>query len=372
MTDPPVEALERRREALNRRLTAASIDALVVSHRPNIAYLSHFFGSAGYLVATAERLTLVSDSRYAPLLEDLAAKVPWLALHIVTSGGSSAEEQLSAVLVESDAARVGFEPRALTVAEYESIGRRCAERRTGMEWVPVLQAVEDLRVVKDPAEQAILREAGRRLSDVAKCIIPNALAGLPERQAAATIEWELRQKGFDRPAFDTIVASGPNAAVPHHRAGDRMMSDGDLVVLDFGGVFRGYSVDMTRTVTIGKPNPRQQACWDAVAAAQRAAFATARTGIGADEVDGVARATLDASGMAEAFVHGLGHGLGLEIHERPRIARRRSDLAGEVIAAGMVFTLEPGVYFPGWGGVRIEDDVMVTETGPEWLTEPVT
>jgi Xaa-Pro aminopeptidase len=129
---------------------------------------------------------------------------------------------------------------------------------------------------------------------------------------------------------------------------------------------------MTRTITVGSPTVRQQTCWDTVAGAQRAAFAAARAGIAADELDGTARAVFDAAGMAEAFAHGLGHGLGLEIHERPRLARRRPGVEGEVIAAGMVFTLEPGVYYPGWGGVRIEDDVVVTESGPEWLTEPVT
>jgi Xaa-Pro aminopeptidase len=149
------------------------------------------------------------------------------------------------------------------------------------------------------------------------------------------------------------------------------LADGDLVVVDFGGMFRGYAVDMTRTVTIGPATERQRACWDAVAAAQAAAFARAQVGVAAEDVDEAARAVLGAAGMGEAFGHGLGHGLGLEVHERPRIARRRPGVAPEPLAAGMVFTLEPGVYFPGWGGVRIEDDVVATDAGPEWLTEPV-
>jgi Xaa-Pro aminopeptidase/Xaa-Pro dipeptidase len=372
MTRPPVEALERRREALARRLAEIPVDALLVSHRPNIAYLSHFFGSAGYLFVTSDRLTVVSDSRYAGVLDDLAKTLPALSADIVSPGAVSAEERLASLLVESGATRIGFEPSALTVAEYEGLGRRCAQARSEIEWIPVNQAVEDLRAVKDETELAVFREAGRRLSDVSKCIISNALAGISERQLAAVVEWELRQKGFEKPAFDTIVASGPNAAVPHHRAGDRVLVGGDLVVVDFGGVLRGYSVDMTRTITIGAPSERQQLCWDMVAAAQRAAFGAARMGVAADEVDATARSLFDAAGMGEAFAHGLGHGLGLEIHERPRLARRRPGVAGETIAAGMVFTLEPGAYFPGWGGIRIEDDVVVTETGPEWLTEPVT
>jgi Xaa-Pro aminopeptidase len=372
MTGPPVEALTRRRAALGRRLASIPVAALLVSHRPNIAYLSHFSGSAGYLLATADRLIVVTDSRYAGVLGDLAAQLPALDAEVVEPGTVSAEERIAAIVAASDAGRIGFEPAALTVAEYEGLTRRAAAIRGGIEWVPAPQAVEDLRVVKDDAELEVLREAGRRLSDVSKCIIPNALAGVSERQLAAVLDWELRRNGFDKPAFDTIVAAGPNAAAPHHRAGDRLLADGDLVVVDFGGVLRGYSVDMTRTVTIGRPSGRQQKCLDAVAAAQRAAFAAIRAGVAADEVDRTARAVLDDAGMGEAFSHGLGHGLGLEVHERPRLTRRRLDTAGEALAAGMVFTLEPGVYFPGWGGVRIEDDVLVTGTGPEWLTEPVT
>jgi Xaa-Pro aminopeptidase len=231
--------------------------------------------------------------------------------------------------------------------------------------------VETARAVKDTWEVGRLREAGRRLSDVAKCIIPNALAGLAERDLAARIEWELRQKGFDKPAFDTIVASGPNAARPHHRAGERPLTQGDLVVVDFGGMLDGYAVDMTRTVTLGPAGDRQRECWLAVASAQRAAFAAARVGVEAEDVDAAAREALAAAGMAEAFGHGLGHGLGLEVHERPRLSRRRPGASEGPLKAGMVFTLEPGVYFPGWGGVRIEDDVLATAEGPEWLTEPV-
>ncbi|MEZ5284086.1 MAG: M24 family metallopeptidase [Vicinamibacterales bacterium] len=182
-------------------------------------------------------------------------------------------------------------------------------------------------------------------------------------------EWELRQKGFERPAFDTIVAAGAHAALPHHRAGERRLEMGDLVVIDFGGVLRGYAVDMTRTVVLGPSTARQRACLGAVAAAQVAAFDAAAVGAAPEDVDAAARDTLGGYGMAEAFVHGLGHGLGLDVHELPRLTRRREGSAEPPLAAGMVFTLEPGVYFPDWGGVRIEDDVLATPAGPEWLTE---
>ena len=372
MISPRVEFLESRHRALVNRLSTAGVDALLVTHRPNVLYLSDFAGSAGWLLVERDRLTLLSDARYEATLTALSAAVRRLDVDIARPGGETVEERLVAILASRAPLTLGFEPSFLTVNQHQALVRRCSGTGVEVAWVGVEDAVEPLREVKDASEIALLRDAGRRLSDVSKCIISNALAGVPEREVAAVIEWELRQAGFDKPAFDTIVASGPNAALPHHRAGDRRLADGDLVVVDFGGMYRGYAVDMTRTVTLGPPSERQAACLDAVAKAQRAAFAAARIGVAADEVDRAARTVLEQAGLSEAFSHGLGHGIGLEVHERPRLARHRPGTASVALAAGMVFTIEPGVYFPGWGGVRIEDDVVVTETGPEWLTEPLT
>lgn len=371
MKSAPAEFLEPRRVALSHALVAEGLDALVVTSRANIAYLTGFFGSAGLLLVTSDRLRLFSDTRYTEILDELARGLPSLEVVAAPPGQSSAEESLVEAAVRHAPARLGFESAHLTVRQHVDLKARLAAVECRAELTPTDGLVESLRARKDAWEVAQLREAGRRLSDVAKCIIPNVLAGSSERQIAARIEWELRQKGFDKPAFDTIVASGPNAALPHHRAGERTLAEGDLVVIDFGGMLDGYAVDMTRTVTVGMATRRQRECWMAVAAAQRAAFAAARVGVDAEDVDAVARATLAAAGVAEAFGHGLGHGLGLEVHERPRLSRRRPGASEGPLAAGMVFTLEPGVYFPGWGGVRIEDDVLATDAGPEWLTEPV-
>jgi Xaa-Pro aminopeptidase len=371
MSSAPVEHLDARRRALALRLAAASVDGLLVAHQPNIAYLSHFFGSAGYLLVSNDRLTLVSDGRYAGRLAELRDTVPRLDIEVVGPGEGSLDERVAVVLARAGLSRLGFEASHLTVGQHTGLSRRTAEAGCRLDWLPLVDEVEQLRAVKDAAELALLREAGRRLSDVCKCIIPNVLAGIPERHVAAVIEWELRQKGFDKPAFDTIVASGPNAAEPHHRAGDRVLADGDLVVVDFGGIWRGYAVDMTRTLVLGQSTPRQRHCWEVVAAAQQAAFVSAQVGVEPEDVDWAARSVIERAGMGEAFVHGLGHGLGLEVHEGPRLARRRPGVTGGTLAAGMVFTLEPGVYFPGWGGVRIEDDIVATGAGPEWLTDPV-
>jgi Xaa-Pro aminopeptidase len=188
------------------------------------------------------------------------------------------------------------------------------------------------------------------------------------------IDWRIRQAGFERSAFDTIAASGPNAALPHARPGERIITEGDLVVLDFGGVYDSYCVDLTRTVSVGPASSRAREVHAAVREARDRAIAAVAPGRSRFEIDAAARDTLAGLGLGEAFGHGTGHGLGIEVHEDPRITRRRPDVntQDEAVAPGMVFTIEPGVYLPGWGGVRIEDDVLVTDTGVEVLTDVTT
>jgi Xaa-Pro aminopeptidase len=185
---------------------------------------------------------------------------------------------------------------------------------------------------------------------------------------ASEIESALRAAGFERAAFDTIVAAGPNAAVPHARAGQRRIEDGDLIVLDFGGVLDGYCTDLSRTVTAGRAGRRERRLIEQVIGAQAAAFNAVAPRRPPEDADRVAREVLSRHGLADAFTHGTGHGLGLEVHEAPRVSRAASR-PEPVLEEGMVLTLEPGAYFPGWGGVRIEDDVLVTKDGAEWLTD---
>jgi Xaa-Pro aminopeptidase len=241
-----------------------------------------------------------------------------------------------------------------------------------VEIVPTDGIVEGLRVTKDAAELDVLREAGRRLSGVARALISGdtVQAGRSERDVAADIDLALKRAGFSRPAFETIVAGGPNAALPHARPGDRELAVGDLVVLDFGGVLDGYSVDLTRTLFLGEPDAEARRLYRAVAEAQDAALAAVGPGVTADVVDSAARDVLVRHGLGEAFGHGTGHGLGLDVHEEPRVGRRRAEgPEPAMLAPGMVITIEPGAYVPGFGGVRIEDDVIVTETGSERITD---
>jgi len=288
---------------------------------------------------------------------------------VITPAAIPFDHALADALRTIDNGRAGFETTHLTVKRFRDLQTRMTKMAPACSLEGTEGLVERLRILKDEWELGVFTEAGGRLSDAAKCIIPKALAGMREREMAALIEAELRRVGFDKPAFDTIVASGPNSAVPHYRAGDRVLSAGDFVVLDFGGMFHGYAVDMTRTVTMGPPSPRQRRLLEDVAAAQDAGFAMVRPGMPATDIDRATRESMTAAGLGEAFGHGTGHGLGLEVHERPRIAQARAELPGEPLEPGMVFTIEPGAYFPEWGGARIEDDAALTSSGAVWLTD---
>jgi Xaa-Pro aminopeptidase len=223
-------------------------------------------------------------------------------------------------------------------------------------------------MVKDEDEIGILREAGRRLGAVVPDVVALARPGRSELDVAADIEQVLRGAGFERPAFETIVASGPNSALPHARPTARRLQEGDGVVLDFGGVYDGYCVDLTRTVQLGEVGPTFRQLFAAVSEAQLAAISAVRPGVLASAVDGAARRTLGRYNLEDAFGHATGHGLGIEVHEDPRVGKPSHGLPDTTLEPGMVFTIEPGAYIEGVGGVRIEDDVLVTESGCEVLT----
>ena len=357
-----------RHARLRRELSAAAIDTLLVTSLPNIAYLTGLFASTAALVVTPNALRLIVDGRYLGTAQQRHRDLPGLTIDLVPATGSF-EECIAETVRAVSNGKAAFEADHLTVRQYQDLAGRLARSGSQTLLEGTQGLVERLRAVKDDWELGRLRDAAARLSDAAKCIIPKALAGMAEREVAAVIEARLRHVGFDKPAFDTIVAAGPNSAVPHYRAGDRRLAEGDLVVMDFGGMLDGYAVDLTRTITVGRPRERERHLLEHVAAAQAAAFDAIGIDKAATAVDDAARRVLEAAGLGEAFSHGTGHGLGLEIHERPRVGRPRAELADEALLAGMVFTLEPGAYLAGWGGARIEDDVVVTSGGAEWLTD---
>ena len=346
----------------------AGLDALLVTSLSNVAYLSGLSASAAAAVITRDRFTLITDGRYLGVAQSLVEGMTGVDL-VITPAMIPFDQALAEGLCTIGNGRAGFEAAHFTVKRFNELQARLANAATGISLEGTDGLVERLRILKDEWELQLFREAGARLSEAAKCIIPKALAGMKEREVAALIEAELRRVGFDKPAFDTIVASGPNSAVPHHRAGDRVLTTGDLVVLDFGGMYRGYAVDLTRTMTVGPATTRQRKLLEDIATAQDAGFAIVRQGVPATDIDRATRESMTASGLGEYFGHGTGHGLGLEVHERPRIAQFRAELPVEPLQPGMVFTIEPGAYFPDWGGARIEDDAALTTAGAVWLTD---
>jgi Xaa-Pro aminopeptidase len=356
-------------------MTEASLDALVVVSIPNIAYLTNFGGSTACVVLTADSLLFITDSRYTTVVSEMrgtAHECPGLELVLVDG---SYDATLAAVLGQTARARVGFEGAHLTVSRFNWLQAEVAKVATPPpEWVSTEGLIEQARVVKDPYEVEILRRGGALISQVTLRVLDLARAGMTERDLALEIETAIRRAGFERPAFETIVASGPNAALPHAKPTNRKLSEGDLVVLDFGGVYDSYCVDLTRTVVVQTASPRVREVHAAVRRAHDRAIEATRPGASRFGIDAAARDVLVAAGMGDAFGHGTGHGLGIEVHEDPRISKKgpNVDPRREAVEPGMVFTIEPGAYYPGWGGVRIEDDVLVTESGVELLTEAPT
>jgi Xaa-Pro aminopeptidase len=375
MSHAPSLALSRRQHTIREELASRELDALVVTSLPNILYLTNFTGSSAIVVLTAARVFFITDFRYLTVLAE-AGGTPHECpdLEVVTVNGSY-DGTLAALLTSHSWRRIGFEAAHLTVDRYRWLTTTvAASGPADAELVATERLVERARVRKDPYEIATLREAARRLSLVASAAPADVRRGLTERDVALAIDRRVRQAGFERPAFDTIVASGPNAALPHARPGERTITEGDVVVLDFGGVYDSYCVDLTRTVSVGPASARAREVYAAVREARNRAIAAVTPGRSRFDIDAAARDTLERYGLGEAFGHGTGHGLGIEVHEDPRISRRRPDVdtEDETLLSGMIFTIEPGAYLPGWGGVRIEDDVLVTDTGVEVLTDTTT
>src|ERR1700737_2941957 len=332
------EQSTRRLRALRQRLLDLELDGLVVTTPENIRYLSGFSGSLGYLVIGKDAAEILGDSRY------------WLQMQA---------EAPAFRLMPRGPRRVGFESQHLTFDQHQRLSSVLPPDPT---LVATAGLVEELRIVKEADEVELLRAvasiAGRAFDRVRTAIRP----GLRERDVAFLLEQTFRELGADGPAFETIVAAGERGALPHGRASDRILERGDMVVVDFGATAAGYHSDTTRTIVLGEPTTEQARVIEAVRQAQLASMALMKPGVAADEIDRRAREAL--AGEAHAFGHGLGHGIGLQVHERPFL----SPTDHTALRPGMVITNEPGIYIPGWGGVRLEEMVLITEAAPEVLT----
>ncbi|OLR91700.1 M24 family metallopeptidase [Actinokineospora bangkokensis] len=340
-----------RRAALRTELADRELDALLVTDLLNVRYLTGFTGSnAALLVTGAEDSTLFcTDGRYT---EQAATEVP--DLRAVTS------RQSAPALAELAIGRVGFDSAHVTVDGLDALGSV-----TRAELVRAAGLVERLRAVKDEVELAALRTACA-IGDqaFADLLAAGGLVGRTELEVARDLEGRMVALGAEAPAFASIVAAGANSSIPHHRPTEAVLRTGDLLKLDFGAKVDGYHSDMTRTVALGRVADWQREVYDLVAQAQAAGCAALAPGVAGREVDRAARSVIEAAGRGEQFVHGLGHGVGLQVHEAPSLAAT----ADGTLPAGVAVTVEPGVYLAGKGGVRIEDTLVVRDTGPEPLT----
>jgi Xaa-Pro aminopeptidase len=336
--------------ALRERLASQGHEALVVQSLPNIRYLTGFSGSAGLLLVRPADIVLVTDFRYQSQAPREAGDLIRIEIDRV-----NVWERLKRVLMERPPASCGFEAHITTVRDLERF-----RAMGGWAWEGTRELVEELRMIKDVTEVAAIQTAAAVAHDALAQILPGVRAGEDEMAVAGRLEAALRQRGSEWHPFQTIVASGPRAALPHARTSRRVLERGDWLLLDFGAQVDGYCADLTRTVMVGaRADGRQREVYQSVVAAQRRALDQIRPGMSGREADALARDVLIARGWGEAFGHSLGHGLGLEVHEAPRL----SPTAEAPLPAGAVVTIEPGVYLPGWGGVRLEDDVYLTGEG---------
>ncbi|HEX9691504.1 MAG TPA: aminopeptidase P family protein [Gemmatimonadales bacterium] len=350
--------LAARRETLIRRLDERGLDGLIVTHLPNIRYLTGFTGSAALLLVLPAETVLLTDFRYRTQAADEVGDTA--RTEIVSS---DIWQRLAKVTGEFAGVRtLGFEADHVTVSDLE----RWHADGSAIQRRPTKGLVEELRVRKDAGEIGAVRAAAALCLNALGATLETVRVGQTERQIAARLESELRERGSEWHPFQTIVASGPRSALPHARTSSRVVEAGDWLLLDFGAQVDGYCADVTRTVVVGAAaTDRQRAAYGVVHEAQQVALKRLASGMSGKAADALARDVIVDRGFGDAFGHSLGHGLGLEVHEEPRLSRTNDAALPE----RSVVTVEPGIYVPGWGGVRLEDDVLLTPDGAVLLTD---
>ena len=345
-----------RQAALRDRLARQELDALVVQSLPNIRYLTGFTGSSAVLLLRATDAVLITDFRYAAQAPREAGNAARVEIDQV-----NVWDRLKRILAERPTGTAGFEAHVATVRERERLDGFGVQR-----WEGTSELVERLRMVKDAGEIAAIRAAAVLAQEALAELLPTVRVDQSEFAIAARLEAALRTRGSEWHPFPTIVASGPRSALPHAGTSARTVGRGEWLLLDFGAQVDGYCADLTRTVFVGgRADERQRTVYAVVQQAQRRAIDHLRAGLTGREADALAREVIAQRGYGEAFGHSLGHGLGLEVHEAPRL----SPTADTALPADAVVTVEPGIYLPGWGGIRLEDDVRLVPDGAELLSD---
>lgn len=352
MSDPR----QRRLAALVDGLTAAHVDGLLVTSLPNIRYLTGFSGSSALLFVTPRDVILISDFRYQTQIADEVGDFARISIEpqSLWTGLWTQLGQLSYLDV------IGFESAHVLHRDFQ----RLLEAGGRWQWRPTVDLVETLRERKDAGELVLIEAANGIATRALARTLPQVHADMTELEVAGALEKALRDEGSEGFPFPSIVASGPRSALPHARSSTRRIESGDFLLLDFGAETQGYCADITRTFVVGVAQAEQREIYDVVRVANENAANRVRAGMTGRDADAIARDYIEQRGYGDLFGHSLGHGLGLEVHEAPRLART----ADGALAEGAVVTIEPGIYRPGWGGVRIEDDVFLGPTGPKILT----
>ena len=338
-----------RLNKLRQSLVEQEVDALLISQPENRYYLSGFDGSSGLLLITPQNAILATDFRY---LEQAKIQAPDYEIFQITNNTADWFPRLVAGL---NSTRLGFEAGDITFAVYQQLTDTLSKAESQLKLVPVDGLIESLRARKEPDEIELITKA-IEITDTAFEYIEDIIhAGMTEKEVAWEIEKFLRERGSETMPFDIIVASGPNSAMPHAKPSSRTINSGEPVIIDIGASCGGYSSDLTRTICLGTGDDTFTRVYDTVLRAYQAALSSVEAGMTGDQADGLARTVIEQAGYGEAFGHALGHGIGLAIHEQPRIGPNSSDQ----LVDGMVFTIEPGIYLSGWGGIRIENDVIM-------------
>jgi Xaa-Pro aminopeptidase len=338
-----------RRTGLVALLEELGVDALLVTRLPNVRYLTGFTGSNGQILVGTQGQRFFTDGRY---IEQSRHEVEGCERTIYLG---ELTPSLAEACGELGVGRLGFEDRDVSVRQHATL----AAALDGVELIAAGEPVDRARWVKDGDELRLLREAQACTDRAFDDVLDRLALGMTEEQVSLELEQAIRRAGGDEPSFASIVAFGENAAEPHHHPGHRVLEEGDVVTMDFGALYEGYHADFTRTVAFGEPPPELRKIHDLVRQAQQAAIDAIVPGVSGGAIDDVARRTIAEGGYGDRFTHGLGHGVGLEIHEGPNFAREGTD----ALPVGAVMTVEPGIYVAGLGGVRIEDTVEVTSEG---------
>jgi Xaa-Pro aminopeptidase len=351
--------LKVRQAKVRAALKALKLDGLLLTHHPDLGYLTNFTGEDSVGLITEKDFFLVTDFRYQ---EQAAMEAGWLKMRL-RDGLMS--EILSQTLGEAKVKRVGFEANFTTVGQIDALQTAIKKNNKGVELVPLEDVMTNIRKVKDDNEVDLIRKSIAIAEEAFDAIRDELKPGQTENYLAGLLVFELRSRGASNSSFPVIVAAGPNSSLPHYRPGETLVKENEPLLIDWGAIYKCYCSDLTRTLMLGKVSHRMKEIYKVTLAAQEAAIDFLRAGVTTKQADTVARQVIEKAGYGKQFGHGLGHGIGREIHELPTMRKTGGD---EELCPGMIVTVEPGIYIPGEGGVRIEDDVLITHSGCEVLS----